>query len=389
MKLGILLATVFLLIAALIGRWFFLNFEYVDYREAIGMSKEAKRNPYLASQRLMTQMGIPTSELRTLAGIGKLPPNGVLVIGEERDVLTPQTREALLAWVQQGGYLVTEDIGLDKKDPLLDSLDVRREEVDEDERSERIWPLVEIRLPGATRALNVQMHEWQSIERKESLIYARSENANHVLHFRWGRGHITILNSMWFMTNGGLGKHDHAEFLNGLLRLAPDRESIAFFNQPEDLSLWDWLLEHAWVVLATGGLALLLWLWQVGPRFGPIAEDPRRERRSLLEHLRACGRFEWAAKNGPQLAEAARELAWRRIARAHPELALMSVENSYPYLAKLYALHEDDIRRLRATTSLRRDENDFIRSIQAYQRIHEHLEPRADTRGEIITGEKP
>ncbi|HKO89166.1 MAG TPA: DUF4350 domain-containing protein [Burkholderiales bacterium] len=384
MKLRILLGTVFLILVGLVARWFFLNFEYVDYREPIGMSAEAKRNPHLAAERLMTRLGTPASELRTLAGIGKLPSNGVLVIGDERDILTPQAREALLTWVRRGGHLITEDISVDKKDPLLDTLGVRREEVD-DEDEGRVWPLVGINLPGSERVLNVQMHQWQSIERNESIFYARSDHANHVLHFPFGDGHVTVLNSMWFLTNGGIGKYDHAEFLAGLVRLAPQSKSIAFFNQPEDLSIWDWLLENAWAVLLTGALALALWLWQIVPRFGPIATDPQRERRSLLEHLRACGRFEWAAKGGrPKLVESAREVAWRRVCRAHPELALMSAEEARSYLAQIFGLPPEDIRRLTVGTGAP-NENDFIRSMQVFQHIHEHLEPRANARGKIIS----
>jgi hypothetical protein len=382
MKTRIVLLVIGLLLGLLGLRWFFLNYEYVDDRRFIGWSKEARRNPHLAAERLITRMGTPAEALRSLAALSELPPRGVLIIGDERDVLTPNARDRLLAWVEQGGYLITEDIRIERADPLLDILRVRREAVNEEDRGAESWPLVEIELPGAERAFKVQMHELQSIERSQSLFYGRSKNANHVLHFRHGKGYVTVLNSMWFMQNYAIGKNDHAAFLHGLVALAPERSGAAFFNQPTDLSLWAWLGEYAWAVLAAGALALALYLWRIAPRFGPIAPDPERHRRSLLEHLRACGRFEWKAKSGAQLAEAAREAAWRRVARAHPELAGLSTEETQRRLAELYVLHKEDTRRLLQAGA--ENQGDFIRSIQVYQRVHEQRMPQ----GKIISGEK-
>ncbi|HKY01418.1 MAG TPA: DUF4350 domain-containing protein [Burkholderiales bacterium] len=354
--------------------WFFNNFDYVDYRQWVGLRGEARRNPYLAAQRLMVELGTPADELRSVSGINRLPPKGVLVIGEAREILTPNGRKALLDWVAHGGYLITEDLSAEKSDALLDAFEVSREAIDEDER-EREWPLVEFEFPDREQTLKAQMHEWQSIEREDSLLYARSENANHVLHFRYGDGYVTVLNSMWFMENRALGKHDHAEILYALLELAPVRSAISFFNEPEDLSLWDWLAENAWTVLCAGALALTLWLWRIGPRFGPIAPDPQRERRSLLEHLRACGRFEWRAQGGPQLLEAARDVTWRRIARAHPELAGLSKAETITYLARRFDLHEEDAKRLLMAGGAT-NENQFIQRIQIYQRVQEKLQPQ-------------
>lgn len=372
MKARIALLLVGLLLVVLGARWFFLNYEYVSEKKFVGWSTEARRNPWLAAQRLIDRMGTPSKELRSLGALGDLPPQGVLIISEERDVLTPAARQALLGWVERGGYLITEDMSLEYADSLLETLRVRRQEVDEDDQSD--WPLVEIDVPGGERTLKVQMHEWQSIERSQSLFYARSKNANHALHFRHGQGYVTVLNSMRFMDNREIGKNDHAEFLYALVRLAPQRSAAALFNEPTDLSLWVWLQDNAWAVLLAGGLALVLFLWRAGPRFGPIAPETDRRRRSLLEHLRACGRFEWKAKGGPQLAEAAREAAWHRIARAHPELAGLSPQDTQKQAAQLYKLPREDAHRLgKAGAS---NQHDFIRSIQVYQRVHEQLMPQ-------------
>jgi hypothetical protein len=372
-----------------IAIWFLKNYDYVTDRERTGLRGEARRNAYLAADKMMDRLGMPADEMRSLGELFKLPPSGVLVIGEEREVLTPQLREKILHWVEQGGYLVTEDTYAENSDPLLDTFQVRRIENDEEKLGEDVdlddWPLVEIQLPGSERAFKVLMHEHQSIERTESLVYARTKYANHVLHFRHGKGYVTVLNSMWFMHNVAIGKHDHAAFVHAMLRLAPDREGIVFFNQPEDLSLSAWLLEHALAVIIATAAAVLLWLWRIIPRFGAILPDPVRKRRSLLEHLRACGRFEWATHCGPQLLEAARELAWRRMARAHPELAAMNEGEADRHVAALSDLQPEEIDRLmrkRATIG----EQDFIRSIQVFQRIHAQLRLRNQQSGRNILG---
>lgn len=70
-------------VVALVGlgaTWFFLNFERVAVRERVGMSGEARRNPYLALERLSERMGQPARELRSLAELGDLPPRAVLLL---------------------------------------------------------------------------------------------------------------------------------------------------------------------------------------------------------------------------------------------------------------------------------------------------------------------
>lgn len=389
MMARILVVGAILCIVGLIGIWFLKNFDYETVSEDTGPRGEARRYPYLAADRMMDKLGTPASELRSLGGLFKLPPKGVLIITEERTILTPQLREVVLRWVEQGGHLITEDTQAEQSDPLLDSLGVKRVETDEDALPEDYdlddWPAVEIRLPNEDRVFKVVMHEWQSVERKESLVTARTKYANHIVHFQHGKGYVTVLNSMWFMHNHGISKEDHAAFLYALTRLAPDRSEVVFFNQPEDLSLVAWLREHALLVIAATAIAVALWLWRIIPRFGAIAPDPVRKRRSLLEHLRACGRFEWAAQCGPQLAEAARELAWRRLARAHPELATMSEDEARRHIAALGELQPADVDRL-----MRKPgpigEQDFLRSMQVFQRIHAGLRLRDNARNRNILG---
>ena len=116
----------------------------------------------------------------------------------------------------------------------------------------------------------------------------------------------------------------------------------------ERLSLWQWLTEHALAVLISSAALLVLWLWRIGPRFGPVAADLPPARRRLLDHLRASGRFHWNNRGRDRLAEAAREACLARLARAHPGFAALPPGERAAQLAAYAGISEAEAARLLA-----------------------------------------
>jgi hypothetical protein len=177
------------------------------------------------------------------------------------------------------------------------------------------------------------------------------------------------------MRNRSIGQNDHAEFLWQLVRFQPGTGAVFVFDNPQKLSLARWLADNAWAVLAAGALLLVAWLWRVAPRFGPIAPDPEPARRRLLDHLRASGRFQWSAGGAATLAEAAREAALRRVARAQPDFAALGTAERGARLAASFGLPAEEAGRvLRPAQNLQPAE--FIGAMRVFQRIHERLARR-------------
>jgi hypothetical protein len=348
--------------------WFFTNFERVPTTERVGYQGEARRNSFLAAERLLARMGLSVRHMRAPRELRELPAHGTLVLPDRRDSLAPDERRRLLAWVEAGGHLIVEDESHRRPDPILDALAVKRKPGP----SPGAQGLVEARLPHAPAPMKVRMHALQTLEAPRAEVTVRSEHATHLVHFRHGRGRVTVLNDLAFMRNDAIGAGDHAEFVWQLTRFQPDAASIAVFDNPAKLSLWRWLGDHAWTALAAAAAWLALWLWRIAPRFGPLAPDPEPARRRLLDHLRASGRFQWSTGGAARLAETAREAALRRIARAQADFAGLAERERAARLAGTLGLGPEAARHLlRTPPDLAAHE--FVAAMRAFQRVHEQL----------------
>jgi hypothetical protein len=358
-------------IAALLGLgaiWFFTSFEQVTVRERIGMSGEARRNPYLALQRLSERMGQPARELRTLADLGHLPAHGVLLLPRPRGDLGRHERDRILQWVAQGGAIVVEAEPARTPDPLLDALGVRRVRPNESIPSRPH----EVTLAGRNDALLVNLPVAQLLKSKHAKHSVELKEGALLVQIPYERGLATVLVDFAPLRNDAIGRHDHAEFGWRLARADGAAGALLVFDNPEKLSLVDWLRAHAAHALAAAALFVALWLWRIAPRFGPIAPDPQRARRSLLDHLRASGRFLWAVGQGALLTEAAREAALRRLQRAHPDFAALSTSERRARLATTFGFSEDDARQVLAPQAPRTIP-EFVRCVRVFQAIHERL----------------
>jgi len=348
--------------------WFLVNFEWVPGKEWVGMSGEARRNPYLALERLAERMGMPAHEVRSLAGLAQLPPDGVLLLPQPRGELARRERARLLQWAANGGHLVIEAEPARASDPLLDALGVHRKSV----RVTGPRKPVEVEWPGAAHALRADLPPWLVLEAKSPLFAAEDPEDAKLLQLARGKGLVTVINDFSFLHNRAIGDQDHAELGWRIVGTGAPASVLLVFNNPERLSLTDWLRTNAPAVLVAAAALLLLWLWRVAPRFGPIAPDPERARRSLLDHLRASGRFLWNTGQRKQLAESAREMALRRVARIHPDFASLTARERAARLANSFGLAPEDVQRL-LVPQAPRTVPEFVRSIRVLQIIHDRL----------------
>lgn len=331
------------LIALLLGggAWFYFNFERVPGRERVGFQGEARRNPFLAAMRLIERMGVRTREARRVTDLDVLPPGGTLILARHRAGLTKPRVERILSWVAAGGHLILEAEGYRDPDALLDALGVMRREL-------RLRPPArpsDITLPHATAPLRVYFgYRMDLIDLKRQAAVAVDDHWSVLLlHFARGRGSVTVLNGLGFMSNDHIGEHDHAEFVWQLVRFNPSTHEVLVAPKLRTPSPVAWLADQAWPVAVIAGLLLALWLWRIVPRFGPLQPDPPPARRQLLDHLRASGLFHWNSGGAARLLAAAREVCMSRVGRNHPEIASLPALERAARLAALSGLPGQDI----------------------------------------------
>ena len=374
---GFFIALLFACLAAA-AIWFFSNFERRTQSEWTDFQGKARHDRWLAAQRLLQRMGANAQAVRSLPELSGLPSRATLLLPRGRQSLTPQSRQDILDWVRQGGRLVVEAEPQYQADPLLDALGVRRKTVrPADDRTNKDddhgnAALVEIALPAHLAPVTVGMNSHIDLQADGALARFGNRQVTAGLLLPHEPGYVLVLNEFDALSNHSIGMHDHAEFLWRIAQVDQGTPSVFFFSDPRKLSLAEWLRTNAWPAVAGSALLLLVWLWHTVPRFGPIAPDPERARRRLLDHLRASGRFLWAHGGSQLLVDSAREACLRRIARVHPDLIAAPEAERAAHLAELLGLDAEQSHMLflqKAPTRMM----DFLHIIRLYQTVHERL----------------
>ena len=393
--------TLIMLLIVVIGLtgvvWFLATHEQVTEQAWTGFRGEAKRNPWLAGQRLLQRFGQPAKELRSMPELRNLPPRATLIIPRSHHTITGHLRDEVIDWVRQGGYLIVEAEYPRLKDPLVEAFGVERHEIEFEEYEDDLEVFEEdefekVRLPNAMAPATIELERYMSLDAKDVWFRVDGTDGTYMLVKRSGRGAVTIVNDLDYARNISIGSLDHAHFLVDLVRLreeliadegigpAPQAAQVMFFNRPGKLSLATWLREHAWAPLAGGAAALLLWLWRVIPRFGPIMPDAERGRRRLLDHLRASGRFLWSNGHATRLVEASREACLRQIGRSLPHFLSATAEARVEQLVDTLGITQEQAQRI-----LQPQEGgkmiQFWQTIRLYQRVYSRLAIRSAASG--------
>jgi hypothetical protein len=312
-------------------------------------------------------MGLRARQLRALPELDRLNPNSVLLLPNRRQALDPRRLRELVSWAQGGGHLIAEAEFIGVADPLFDLVGVQRSAAAPPPKP------VPVELPGGKK-LTVSIFGAASLQaaHKEARLRVGGPDGAKLISFPHGKGMVTALTGLHFARNGLIGTNDNAELLWHLLGLAPAAE-LQVYLRPERRSLWGFLQEHAAPVLAASAALLALWLWRVGPRFGPVMPDAPPGRRRLLDHLRASGRYYWAKGLRRRLVDAARDAALRRIAKVQPDFGLAATAERASRLSALIGISREDAHRFITAAGMVRGA-DFIRIMRTAQRVHNALE---------------
>jgi len=376
----LLIGGVVIVCLALATAWIFTNFESRTETEDTGFSGKARRDQWLAAQRLLQRMGAKATAVRSLPELASLPASATLVLPMGRQSLNVQSRISLLNWVNRGGRLVVEAEPLYQPDAILDMFGVQRKPVKRAQGEEgknnladkMPRQIVKIDLPPELDPVEVLLGRSMDLQARNPIARFGDRGATTAMLLKFGSGHVLALSELDVFSNRLIGQYDHAEFLWRIVQVDNGTPSVFFFSDPKKLSLFEWLGANAWSALAGGGLFLALWLWSAVPRLGPIAPDAERSRRRLLDHLRASGRFLWVHGGSQLLVDAARDACLRRIARVHPDLIASPEPERSVRLQELIGLDAGQSRQLFAPTAPTRM-IDFLLAIRLYQTIHERL----------------
>ena len=305
---------------------FFLLFERVEEEVEVGFQGAARTNPFLAVERLFTRLGAPARTLAASPTVLPPPDHALLLLSPVRS-LSEERFAQILDWVRKGGKLIVTPDEAPSLDPILrhwsvqvaadpEAADPEAAEAEAAEADAGDPEIFEVPLLEGVQA-RVEMPRTRRlvIERKDTQVEKGTEAGLAFVRYAEGEGTVTFLADAGFLTNEGIGQHDHAALAFALIRGANTKvpAGVWIAIRDEVPTLGQLLARHAWMALASCALLIAAWLWSAGTRFGPLLPDPPRGRRSLLEHVEASGDFLWRTGRGDELLQGARQALLHRI----------------------------------------------------------------------------
>jgi hypothetical protein len=404
-------ALAILVVAGCVWAWFeFMEKQWIGIPK---LSDEARQNPMLAATRLLNQHKYSVANVSTLAEapLSSLQ-NGMVVIAENGGVITPEQSARLLSWVKRGNTLVIRpkwsgrvaEIACGMQDdkppapstatpnspdtnPISSHLGVesvslvRHVKAAEDkaaaptQKKEAEPPCLTRFTPsGSSYALQIDVDNvgLQSTERSMDALFS-DDRQEAMRVYAEGSGHIVAIADNYF-DNNHLASYDHAELLLTLAELNRNAKHVLIV-QHLDMPKWYQALWRNFQAGIIGlGCGLLLLVWAGVRRFGPILPEPNLERRSLIEHIDASGRWLWKVPGGRDiLLSAVRSSINKMLLRKAPALLRLPPSEQASQLARLCNLPGADVARALHQPAANHP-IDFTRQIQTLQQLRKHYE---------------
>ena len=318
----------------------FVSCETETVEKVTGYKGEARKNPYLAAERLAEARGYSA---RSLPGWLTYDSSTSLVVMPASNISTEGITRRLLRWVENGGHLIIpleggENYHNDWSGPrfwqvadLNDSFYQLADEIginwssdgfkgDLVETPERADGKPSLRPPDRKRKvltvdwlgedIEVGFEEGYALSlsgtQPGDLVDSGEDGKHGVVSREHGYGRVTVLNHARPLRNAFIDQLGNAQFSMALIDLSPPGEIVYLYGAGS--SFFTLLWRHCWLVLLTLAGVLVVWLWKGGARFGPLrGGESDRTHLSFSNHVRAIGTYYWDRKKSDQLLEALRK----------------------------------------------------------------------------------
>jgi hypothetical protein len=285
---------------------------------------EALFDPHYALQEFTRSLGARLEVTGPLAPLP--PPDGVLLLEDWNWSYAPAQAAAIRRWVEAGGRLLaTEPEGTDRQFGAWAGADWTRvpkaagkpaagadarDDGDEDEEADAPTPwqkddrmanakCLALRLQagatpsdpdaGSWRLCGVPTGWYWKTQRKPQLAIG-TRDGPQLLRLGLGRGSVTFMQGDSTFNNCCLLDGDHGRLLAIALQLRHG-DRVRIMSGDYEMSLLGWLWQGSAPLLLLLGAAILLALWRLLPRFGPLLPEPVRARRSLRAQVAGTASF--------------------------------------------------------------------------------------------------
>lgn len=350
MKLSIRIILIVSLSAGFIY-WLGNYIEYYDHEVDTGFSGEAKANHFLAAEYFLKTMGQDAKKVDVYRQeLEFLDQEDTLIMTSHRVSMGKNKSNELIDWVNSGGSLIVTALAYAEDDDrthdyLLDSLGIGASYQYTDDEDFKDYP-VDVVINDDIEFLLVGFKRYYTLKLLESFSHKilwsiEHDSSLHGITISLGKGRIVVLSDMSILHNSEISKYDNAAFIWGLIN---DNKNIgnvyySLFETRETLLFW--LYSETPMLLVSLLLLVLLFLWHVTPRYGPIINLDNSDRRSFKEHILASGNYYWRKKDYSKLVSFCQKSILHKIYARHPELVMNDRQQLIDVLKK--SVSENDI----------------------------------------------
>lgn len=339
----LILALVALLVLAGLAYWVALHVESYEQDVVEDISEKARRNPFLAMERFLVRLGHQAgSSSRTEVLDEPSGRHDGIMLEFTEEVFTETRTQKLIEWIEHGGHLVLvvsaagwEEDGLPENE-LLERLDLRVPEGTESDSAEdgdTVWQKAGTLYAGKQTFTIDSGFSGAWIEDGSRTAEAWKVNGvPAVLRYRLGAGRLTLVPDRDLWSNDRIGRHDHAAFLAAVFGAPRGKIWVLYHLKIDNLLQIIW--RHASFAVLALSLTLMLALWGLYNRFGPLAIPESRRRRSLGEHVQAMANFAWRYGRAVSLLATARAELRHRAEVRHPGFQYRTPADQYAWLAE-------------------------------------------------------
>lgn len=372
-------------LVVLVAGYLYASIEVFDKTTSKGFAAEARNQPYLAAQKVLQSYQLQVSLYDDFRGLfaettpGVIPAENDAVILTEGEIPISQQRAAqILSWVESGGHLILSHSGVSqdgifRSNHIMQQLDIRVEWLESDE------PFAEYQAQQPTDMVNpndlplsVNLETSYRIilpPDRELTYQAGDDEGMTFAQMDYGNGLITLMTETYIWNNYQIDEADNVELLVNLLDWA---DHIHIFSARE-LPHWTTLLyDYAPYFIWFASLTIVLIMWRLSVRFGPVQHQDEHSYSPFSMHIKAAGEFYWRSGQQADLLKDLRVSVLTELSRRVPKLKNADRKQQLERLAQLSGWSGDSIEEL-LFSDKPLNEMQFTQWIQGLQKLRKMI----------------
>jgi hypothetical protein len=390
------------------GYWLYQNVESYEEKGALKFSAKALRDPYLAADYFLRELGSPPRRDGLSQQLDRLPANGTVILTTPSNLLSEKQAAALLQWLDAGGHLivVAGNAGENTRhvDPLLGTFGISREyrffpvgaddakkddaepqhktepQTDEEKLSKQLrklnreidsgkvkdlindkeapTDLTDVVLEDNAKPLKLAFDPHTRLQHRafEHAEAADDEDDQQPSPFYWAEANGRVHFAQFEAGAGLLTVVSDLDFWTSaqigkhdhalaLTQLVGVERDTALISDADMPPLAEILWAWAAELWLGGLLVVVMWVWYRARRFGPIADPQLQIRRSLAEHILASATYLWRGGNSDALLVAARDTVLQRARQIFAEFSALDSDQQIALLHSQTGIDATAIRR--------------------------------------------